>query len=160
MKLIIYAKQEPEIRGQDAYGSGEYLASRGKNRKHKGIDPILKEGDLIGSVCDGVVTKIWYPYSQAEPNAEWSKWKIEKHNKKKAMRYVQVTDENGYDVRYFYIIPSVKISDKVKTGDVLGIARGIEHIYSGITEHYHFEIKRNGETINPNEYLKNEHEQN
>ena len=141
MKLSVLTPVEPEIRGQDAQGSGEYQAPRG-SRKHNGIDYVCKAGDLVQSVSDGKVTKIGYPYS---PNDK----------KKGHLRYVQVTDSSGVDVRYFYIEPMVRVGDRIAATDVLGRSQDLTEIYKGITQHLHFECKVKGAIINPNEYLEN-----
>ena len=145
-------KISPPIRGQDSQGSGAFGAPRG-SRTHIGIDLACMKGSKVLSVCDGKVTKIGYPYSQGEPKDEWPKWERNKFLKKKALRYVQVTDSNGYDVRYFYIEPSVKVGDEVLSGWTLGAVQGLANIYEGILEHFHFEVKKNGEIINPHTYL-------
>lgn len=153
MNLQILKKVTPSMRGIDKYGSGAFGAPRGGTRTHKGIDPACDAGDLVLSVCAGEVTKIGFPYSQAETNSAWTTAQIIKHNKKKALRYVQITDKNGYDVRYFYIKPMVSKGDKIEAEDVIGEVVGVGRIYPRITEHVHFEVKKNGEVIDPNEYL-------
>lgn len=129
----------PPLRGFDSQGSGAFGAPRG-SRTHKGIDLACMKGSQVLSVCDGEVTKLGYPYSPSD-------------QKKGHLRYVQVTDSNGYDTRYFYILPSVSIGDKVSAGDAVGTVQGLINIYDGITDHYHFEIKKDGDIINPHDYL-------
>jgi len=130
---------KPPLRGYDSQGSGAFGAPRG-NRTHKGIDLSCVKDSEVLSVCDGEVTKLGYPYSPTD-------------HKKGHLRYVQITDENGYDVRYFYIKPMVIVGSKIKAGTTLGKVQGLAHIYEGITEHYHFEVKKDGEIINPHDYL-------
>ena len=113
------------IRGQDQHGSGAYRASRG-GRLHNGIDVCCNQGDVIESLSPGVVTKIGFPYSPQDA-------------RKGHLRYVQVTDNNGIDVRYFYVKQTVSVDDVINKGDMLGLAQGLADIYQGITEHYHFE---------------------
>lgn len=132
-------KITPPIRGQDSQGRGEFCAPRG-DHTHQGIDLACMRGSLVRSVCAGKVTKIGYPYNPED--------KVKGH-----LRYVQVTDNNGFDVRYFYIIPRVKVGDNVLTDWILGEVQGLTDIYPGITDHFHFEVKKNGEIINPHEYL-------
>jgi len=140
MELSVLTPIEPELRGFDAQGSGAYLAPRG-SRKHKGVDYACKAGDLVQAVCKGKVTKLGYPYNPSD-------------KEKGHLRYVQVTDIDGRDVRYFYIEPMVRIGDKVAAMDVLGRSQDLTKIYTGITQHFHFEIKENGAIINPNDYLE------
>ena len=135
-----------KIRGDDIYGSGEYKASRG-SRLHNGADLPCDPGELVSAASGGNVTKIGYPYSQG-PDADPDK---------AALRYVQVTDKYGIDVRYFYVLPSVKVGDWVMERTVLGTAQGLNHIYPGITEHFHFEtlVMVNGKKVfsDPEQYL-------
>ena len=152
MKLAILTKSHPKERGQDAHGSGAYLAPRGSH-KHHGIDMCCSKGSYVLSVSAGRVTKIGFPYSQARAGKDLSEWEAKKHNIKKSMRYVQVTDHNGYDVRYFYIEPLVKLGDRIEEDDILGQSQGLSKAYPAITDHFHFEVKKDGEYVNPHEYL-------
>lgn len=127
------------IRSTDEQGQGHYGAPRG-SRTHKGIDITCKEGDSVFAIESGTVTKIGFPY---DPNDE----------KKGHLRYVQVTTPDGYAVRYFYVDPYLRIGDVVNSGDVVGEAQGLTKIYPGITDHFHFEVKKGKEYINPNEFL-------
>lgn len=130
---------ELQERGQDAFGSGAYLASRGR-RKHRGIDFACIKGSKILSLTNGIVSKIGYPYN---PN----------DYKKGHLRYVQVTHD-GMDVRYFYIDPAVKVGNTIRRWEVIGSVQGLTDIYPGITDHFHFEVKRGKEFLNPEEFLK------
>ena len=129
----------PPLRGQDSQGSGEFGAPRG-NHTHQGIDLACMKDSLVRSVSAGSVTKIGYPYNPEDPE-------------KGHLRYVQVTDRNGFDVRYFYIEPMVKLGDSVLSGYAIGKVQGLTDIYKGITDHFHFEVKQNGKIINPHTYL-------
>lgn len=127
------------IRGTDEQGQGHFGAPRGK-RTHKGIDIICEQGQPIFACESGTVTKIGYPYNPDDP-------------KKGHLRYVQVTTSDGFDARYFYVDPYLRIGDRVECGDVVGEAQGLVNIYPGITEHFHFEVKKNGQHIDPNQFL-------
>ena len=132
----------PPERGDDIHGSGSYLASRGR-RKHNGVDYACAKGSKILSVCEGVLTKIGYPYSPT------------KHPEKGHLRYVQISDREGNDIRYFYIAPLLPLGSPVRAGDVIGEAQGLGDIYEGITEHIHFEVKdASGGFLNPHVYLE------
>ena len=124
-------------RGADSHGSGDYLASRG-SRKHMGIDFACSPGCQVYPDISGLVTKLGIPY--ADP-------------KKREYRYVQITDDKGVDVRYFYLHPDVEIGQAVTTDTVIGICQDLTKIYEGITNHVHFEVKKNGKHINPEKYL-------
>jgi len=127
------------IRGTDEQGQGHYGAPRGK-RTHKGIDIITEKEMPVYAVESGVVTKIGYPYNPDD-------------KKKGHLRYVQVSTRDAYKTRYFYVTPWVRVGDEITAGDVIGESQGLCDIYPGITDHIHFEVKKDGEYINPNEFL-------
>ncbi len=131
----------PNIRGFDSQGAGYFGASRaGGSRKHNGVDFVCHPHDEIISLTDGIVTKIGYPY---DPSNE----------KKGHMRYIQITDKDGNDVRYFYVTPHVDLYDTIKRGDKIGRSQDLTRIYPGITQHFHFEVKRVRGYLNPLDYL-------
>jgi hypothetical protein len=147
-----------EIRGQDSHGSGHWQAPRGvdkdgNERKHNGVDLVNSYGFLEEAFCDGEVTKIWFPYSQAPCKDSWSDEKKTNHRRKRALRYVQITDIEGVDVRLFYISPIVTKGDKVKKGDTIGMSQDLTKIYPGMTQHCHLECKKGSDYIEPIEYL-------
>lgn len=127
------------IRGQDRHGSGAYDASRdGGTRTHKGIDVAFQ----VAARMPGTVTKIGYPYNPQD-------------ERKGHFRYVEVTDEAGFRLRYFYVSPNVEVHQIVERGDPLGFPQDLTGIYPGITPHFHFEvIDQAGEYIDPMAYLE------
>ncbi len=111
-----------EQRGHDKFGSGAYGASRG-SRTHHGIDYACEVGTLIFPERKGTVTKIGYPYGNDL-----------------SFRYVQVTDDEGFNHRYFYLSPMVFISDYVVKEQPIGSVQNLDKRYPGITTHCHYEI--------------------
>ena len=111
---------EAPVRQQDMHGSGEFGALRG-GRTHRGIDIACYKGSIVKSVCNGRVTRVGYPYNP-------------KDHTKGHLRYVQVTDDNGYEVRYFYVKPTINVGTEVREFDDLGVTQGLEEIYPGISE--------------------------
>ena len=114
-------------RGSDAWGSGEYGASRG-SRRHNGIDYHTVAGTKICSMTEGKVTKLGYPYGDDL-----------------SYRYVEITDPGGYRHRYFYVEPTVKMGETVQRTDVIGVAQDIKARYDDNPErsmknHVHYEI--------------------
>jgi murein DD-endopeptidase MepM/ murein hydrolase activator NlpD len=75
-------------------------------------------------------------------------------------RYVEVTAKdsagNKFASRFFYVKDiGIQLGMKVKKGDAIGVAQGIEVLYEGITEHIHYEVKVSRATyVNPMEYLR------
>lgn len=118
------------IRKNDSWGSGAFGASRG-GRKHNGVDLVVATGSAIKATFSGTVTKIGYPYGDDL-----------------SYRYVQITN-SGYDLRIFYVDPCVSVGDEVTPETVIGKSQDLNRRYNGITPHVHFEIKRNGEYVDP-----------
>lgn len=121
-------------RKSDSFGSGHYGASRG-SRKHSGVDYACYPKSKIFSPVTGQVTKLGYPYADDT-----------------SFRYVQVTTREGYDVRVFYVNPSVNLNDQVNENSIIGSSQELGKRYPEITEHVHLEIKgKNGKFVNPME---------
>lgn len=131
---------KPPERGTDIHGSGAYLASRG-GRDHNGVDLACYPDSIICAIRPGEVTKIGYPY---DPN---------KHPDKAHLRYVQITDPAGYDLRYFYVQPAVQIGQIIETGQGIGTSQQLSGIYRGMTDHVHFEVKKGGKHMDPRNFL-------
>ncbi len=127
---------QTKLRGTDSYGSGRYGASRG-TRKHTGIDYAVLEGSTLLSPIAGRVSKLGYPYGDDL-----------------SFRYVQITTEDNFAWRFFYIEPAVRVPLFVKVGDVLGSVQDLDGRYPGITPHIHLEIKNSEGTFeNPKNHL-------
>lgn len=130
-----------QLRGQDAYGSGHFGASRGGGRRrHRGVDFVGPVGCGIYPFVAGTVTKLGFPYED-DPRTEYDETNY---------RYVQITDANGYDHRYFYTEPLLKLGQVVTVDTVIGYLQDLELVYPGICNHCHYEVKQNGRIyINP-----------
>lgn len=111
------------IREPDKYGSGEYGAPRG-DHTHRGVDIAAMPGATVLSPVAGEVTKHGYPYGDDL-----------------SIHYVQITDANGYQVRLFYVYPTVEVGDTVGVGLPVGIVQSLQERYPGITNHVHVEVK-------------------
>ena len=130
----------PPIRLQDAHGAGYYGAPRGA-RTHNGIDLCCHKDSLVMSVTPGKVTRIGYPYDPGDDD-------------KGHLLYVQVTDAAGRDHRYFYVSPMVNVGEIISRGAVIGVAQGLLEVYPGITDHIHYEIKVDGDYVDPSEFYR------
>ena len=126
---------KPKRRVADSYGQGHFGASRG-SRTHKGIDFVCHPGTRVCAPSGGKVTKLGYPYGDDL-----------------SFRYVQITDDDGYNHRLFYVQPSVQVGDFIVKGAVVGEVQSLDNRYKGITEHCHYEIKdKDGNVIDPDEF--------
>ncbi len=128
------------IRGADAYGSGQFGATRDKGkRKHEGADFVAAPGSTVWSPLNGAVTAIGYAYQGDE-----------------SLRFVEVKDlTRNLSARVFYIEPSVKVGQTVLAGDPLGAAESLDARYPhGITNHIHVELRdAQGVTLDPGKVL-------
>ena len=126
----------PPLRGIDSYGSGAFKASRG-SRTHNGIDfAVMPKSEILCPV-EGTVTKLGYAYADDL-----------------SFRYVQVTDDQDYDWRFFYVYPIVELGQLIPSGYKIGVAQDLTKRYPGITPHYHIEIRTPLNTfVNPMELL-------
>jgi len=129
-----------KIRGNDNYGSGYFGARRdGGKRTHVGVDAITVAGEDFHSRVAGSVSFLGYPYADDL-----------------SYRYVQITDSNGWQWRYYYVDPKgcVELGLKIKVGDKIGTCQDLKPRYpNGMTQHVHFEIKVNKKHIDPTKYL-------
>jgi murein DD-endopeptidase MepM/ murein hydrolase activator NlpD len=115
------------LRPNDKFGSGKFGASRGK-RTHNGIDLAAQ----VLALKSGTVTKIGYPYGDDL-----------------FFRYVQITDEEGIDWRYFYVQPTIKKGSYIEKGQAIGVMQCTGKRYPEITPHVHLEIKKDGQFLEP-----------
>jgi len=125
----------PVIRN-DSRGHGYFGAPRGA-RTHNGVDFVCDPSEDVAAFVSGEVTKLGYPYKNDL-----------------SFRYVQITDSEGYDWRYFYCEPIHQVGEKVLKDDIIGFAQDVAAKYDyqdldPMTNHYHLEIMKNGEYFDP-----------
>lgn len=131
------APKVAEPRGTDRWGQGHFGAPRG-DRKHEGVDYEMPVGSAVLALTAGRVTRTGYAYADDM-----------------SYRYVEVTDQHKYRLRYFYVAPTVKIADNVLPGDPLGRLQDLGRRYVGITPHVHFEVyEPGGGRLDPAEYAR------
>lgn len=119
------------MRKCDSEGCGHFGASRG-SRTHKGIDYACYPETEIFPVVRGIVTKLGYPYADDL-----------------SFRYIQVTDEEERDWRYFYVEPDVEVGDFVSPSNTIGTVQDLTSRYPDITNHVHLEVRSGNEFLNP-----------
>lgn len=130
-------KADLPIRKPDKHGSGEWGASRKRNGvryKHRGIDYAAYPDTPIYPLKPGKVTKIGYLY-----------------NDDLSYRYVQITDSEGYDWRYFYLYPLVILNELVDPSVCIGTVQDLGKRYPGITTHCHLGVRKDGKYFNPDD---------
>lgn len=143
MSLELFGRPPTDIgerRTQDQWGAGYFGAARA-GRTHNGIDILFPAGSTIMAAVTGTVTKIGMPYADD------------------IYRYVQITDKAGNNVRCFYVLPTVRLGQRVYKGDAIGLSQDLTLRYPGDAErepmpcHVHLEIKTvTKQFIDPDEY--------
>ena len=104
----------------------------GKKAFHKGIDIAGKEGTEVRSVADGIVT-----------------WQ---GNRGGYGKTIEIDHGNGYQTRYAHNKKLVvELGDKIERGQAIALM-GSTGRSTG--PHVHFEVLRDGKTINPANFLK------
>ena len=102
---------------------------------HKAIDFIAGEDLNVYAVSDGTVSNVYTNYLEGT--------------------VVEISHSNGIVSVYKSLSKDVKVSvgDKINTGNVIGkVAETMaQELNSGA--HLHFEMKKDGKLINPNDYL-------
>ena len=112
------------VRGSDSWGSGEWQASRGGGKLHRGIDLVVSPGDEVYAPCGGTL-RIGYPY-----------------NNDQTFKYIAIKGHAG-EVRLMYVLPRVQ-EGEVKRGDAVGVAQDIRIRYSEtMTPHIHMDLNIN-----------------
>jgi murein DD-endopeptidase MepM/ murein hydrolase activator NlpD len=126
------------VRGEDAFGFGNFEASRDAGaRKHHGTDIIAAPGAIVRAPIEGEVTKMGAVYRNSEK-----------------LRFVEITNEHSkLTTRVMYVTASVGIGDQVSAGEPIGFAQDLQQRYPGITNHVHVELRSQGRLLNPADYL-------
>ncbi len=123
-------------RGEDAYGSGAFGASRdGGRRRHAGLDLVAPVGAPIRAPISGTVTRVGHAYPG---DAD--------------LQFVEITNPTTqYAARVFYVGPSRGPGAEVTAGEIIGRAQDLGRRYPyGMTNHVHVEFTgRHGVVLDP-----------
>lgn len=103
---------------------------------HQGMDFAAKAGDKVYATLDGTVTKVVKDHVLNE-------------------NYISIKHKDGVTATYKYIVAKdgLKEGDSVKRGDIIGTVATAAGMEMNDGEHLHFELKANGKTVDPDEYL-------
>jgi hypothetical protein len=111
-----------------------------KPNNHKGIDLVGRTTKTVVAPCDGVVgqSAIFDKATDKTGTWEWG-------------NYVRIDTEDGLKIYMCHLAErKVKAWDKVKAGDVIGVEGNTGYSFGS---HLHFEIRKNGVSVNPCTYL-------
>lgn len=127
------------VRGCDAFGCGNFGASRG-GRAHNGIDIIAAENQVIKAPFSCKILRYGYPYANDL-----------------SYRLVEIQGLNefkDYTAKIMYIKKLHDLGAIIKTGDPLCSADNIAKKYgSSMTNHVHFELFKAGKRIDPTPFF-------
>lgn len=114
-------------------GYGKRIHPITKEEKlHNGVDFAAPKGSNVYSAYDGVVVSTGYDLNKGH--------------------HILIENENGIEAEYHHLEAIVASSGQtVKKGELIGLV-GMTGNATG--PHLHFELKINGENVNPEEYVK------
>jgi murein DD-endopeptidase MepM/ murein hydrolase activator NlpD len=140
----------PPVRGQDDYGSGQYLAPRG-TREHQGIDFAAYPSSTLLSPVKGKVKRIVQPFAIHGPKGHFSGLEI------------QVDIQTR--IKIMYVLPLANPGDRITIGQNIGLVQDLSGSYPEvkqdgvtlkrqITNHYHLEVWVEGQHVDPIPWLE------
>ena len=109
----------------------------GKLEDHKGID-LVGTNKVLPAPCDGVIGSSTIITDPTNRTSQWG-------------NYIRIDTPDGLQIFMCHMAQrKVKVGDRVKAGDEVGI-EGSTGKSTG--SHCHFEIRKNGKSVNPCTYL-------
>ena len=105
-------------------------------RTHDGVDVQAAPGSEVRCAADGVVASVLTDEA--------------------AGTVVTVRHEGGFLTRYGNLAedPGIEEGQKLRQGDVVGVIGETALLEAGLAPHLHFELCRDGESVNPTDYLE------
>ena len=111
---------------------GNFTEKYNKEKRHFGVDLVSTEGSIINSIADGVVV-----------TNNWTK---------ETGFVIGVQHSDGFLSFYKHNSKNLKdVGDFVKIGEGISVIGNSGELSSG--PHLHFELWKNGESINPENYI-------
>ncbi len=110
----------------------------GADNRHNGVD-LQGTDKILVAPCDGVVVSSTQILDTNNRTWEWG-------------NYVRIDRADGLQIFMCHMSERrVKVGDVVKAGDVVGVEGNTGFSFG---THVHFEVRRNGEVVNPCPYLE------
>ena len=120
-----------KVKGTMGYGERMNPVTR-KNDFHRGMDFAIQEGENFYAPAVGLV--------------------LESGFETKLGNYLLIKHDDEYSTFYAHFKnASVKVGDKISTGQVLGITGNTGTFSTG--PHLHYEVIKNGERVDPKDYM-------
>lgn len=109
----------------------------GQRDYHKGVDLSGTDKTLVAP-CDGVIGSSTIITDKSNLTWQWG-------------NYIRIDTADGLKIFMCHMAArKVKVGQKVKTGDVVGIEGNTGYSFGS---HCHFEVRKNGESVDPTPYL-------
>lgn len=109
----------------------------GKSDYHKGVDLSGTDKTLVAP-CDGVIGSSTIITDKSNLTWQWG-------------NYIRIDTADGLKIFMCHMASrKVKVGQKVKAGDVVGIEGNTGYSFGS---HCHFEVRKNGESVDPTPYL-------
>lgn len=115
---------------------------KGEKNYHKGID-LSGTDKVLVAPCDGVIGSSAIITDRSNLTWQWG-------------NYIRLDTDDGLQIFMCHMAGrKVKVGQRVKAGDVVGIEGNTGYSFGS---HCHFEVRKNGESVDPTVYLgiKNE----
>lgn len=109
----------------------------GQRDYHKGVDLSGTDKTLVAP-CDGVIGSSTIITDKSNLTWQWG-------------NYIRIDTADGLKIFMCHMASrKVKVGQKVKAGDVVGIEGNTGYSFGS---HCHFEVRKNGESVDPTPYL-------
>lgn len=109
----------------------------GKQDYHKGVDLVGTDKTLV-SPCDGVVRSSTIITDKSNTTWEWG-------------NYIRIDRADGLQIFMCHMASrNVTVGQTVKAGDIVGIEGNTGYSFGS---HCHFEVRKNGTSVDPTPYL-------
>lgn len=144
--LTVFPHDTTAVNFWDSWG-----ASRSGGRGHKGTDIMSPRGVEVLAAADGVVTDFGFQrlsgyFIRLDHGEGWATTYMHLNNDTLG------TDDDSGGI-WAAVHPTIAIGSEVKAGDVIGYV-GDSGNAENTQPHTHFEVKKDGDKINPYPFLK------
>lgn len=144
--LTVFPHETPAVNFWDSWG-----ARRSGGRRHKGTDILSPRGTKVLASADGVVTdfgsqRLSGYFIRLDHGDGWTTTYMHLNND-------TLGTDDGEGGIWAAIHPTITIGSEVKAGDVIGYV-GDSGNAENTQPHTHFELKKDGEKVNPFPFLR------